>query len=346
VSIFFRIVCAMAEDLADGDHVRLEDFPSETERVEMDVEVDPTPPKAPAPPADESHVRSLLVAYGLASTATTVKTVAWWVNQWPVLAGRPFWVQWAVSAAVAGLEYAPMTLAMGLAVSRGVSLSLLTAFMEALDNLLRMVQQWALGKELQWFDWVAAAVLVACVCFQGVHHRRHERTVRKAPSTHVTSVRHRLAVAAALGLLVAVPALATLSTVAGWTGKAYALASVATLAKTFAWWINQYPGVRHQPFAVRWVAGWGIAAVVEYCPLVGAMAIASQHAVHLGLLTAFMEAFDNVCRMMQMRLLNHPLQWYDWGSAGGMVLAVAFQGLMHANGAPDAPPPPPPPPPP
>jgi hypothetical protein len=48
---------------------------------------------------------------------------------------------------------------MGHAAAHGVPLSLLTAYMEALDNLLRMLQQVALDKPLRWFDWAAALAL-------------------------------------------------------------------------------------------------------------------------------------------------------------------------------------------
>eukprot|EP00667_Euglena_gracilis_P009387 EG_transcript_9527 len=278
------------------------------------------------------------VAYSAALLATLVKTVAWWFNQWPFMVDQPLWAKWLSGAGIAGLEYCPMTFAMGYGAAHGVSLSLMTASMEATDNLLRMLQQVVLGKPLAWFDWGVAAALVLCVLWQGWHHRLAEiRTESKPAENEEPSTAppagcapQRIASAAAAGL-VFVATGASLAGFGGWTGKAYALAVAATAAKTFAWWVNQYPCLRRRPFAVRWGAGWSIAAVIEYCPLVAAFDIASDHAVHLGLLTAFMEALDNVCRMCQMWLLAHPLRWYDYAAAAGMVLAVAFQGAMRAS---------------
>ncbi len=109
----------------------------------------------------------------------------------------------------------------------------------------------------------------------------------------------------------------------------YALATVATAAKTFAWWINQYPQLKHLNFAQKWLAGWGIAALIEYFPLIGAMTVASAHGVHLGLLTAYMEALDNLCRILQQRLLNKPLSRHDYIAAVGMFACVVFQGVMR-----------------
>lgn len=56
-------------------------------------------------------------------------------------------------------------------------------------------------------------------------------------------------------------------------------------AKTFAWWINQYPVLKNRSFVEKWLAGWSIAAIVEYLPLIGAFEVASANNVHLGLIT-------------------------------------------------------------
>ena len=120
-----------------------------------------------------------------------------------------------------------------------------------------------------------------------------------------------------------------LSFLAGPTGQAYVLATVATAAKTFAWWINQYPQLKHLSFLQKWIAGWSIAACIEYFPLIGAMTIASENNVHLGLMTAYMEALDNFFRILQQRLLNKPLASYDYIAAAGMFVCVIFQGVMR-----------------
>ncbi len=66
--------------------------------------------------------------------------------------------------------------------AKGVHLSLMTAAMEAMDNLFRMLQQLALGDPLGWFDWLAALLLGLCVAFQGVFHYRLERGLEHAES--------------------------------------------------------------------------------------------------------------------------------------------------------------------
>jgi len=59
-------------------------------------------------------------------------------------------------------------------------------------------------------------------------------------------------------------------------------------AKTFAWWINQYPFLKNRPFYQKWLTGWSIAAVIEYLPLIGAFQIASEHNINLGLMTGLL----------------------------------------------------------
>ena len=100
-------------------------------------------------------------------------------------------------------------------------------------------------------------------------------------------------------------------------------------AKTFAWWINQYPVLRDKGFVTKWMAGWSIAACIEYLPLIGAFTVASDHGVHLGLLTAYMEALDNAFRVAQQYFLGKPLFWYDYTAASGMFGAVCFQGIFR-----------------
>lgn len=80
---------------------------------------------------------------------------------------------------------------------------------------------------------------------------------------------------------------------------------------------------------MKWLAGWSIAAIFEYLPLVGAFSLASRYKVHLGLMTAYMEALDNLFRIAQQVALLKPLYWFDWCAGAGMVLTVVFQGVMH-----------------
>lgn len=58
----------------------------------------------------------------------------------------------------------------------------MTAYMEALDNFFRMMQQVGLRQPLAWFDWVAAAGLGLCVAFQGCMHYA-SGTLLPAPSS-------------------------------------------------------------------------------------------------------------------------------------------------------------------
>lgn len=110
----------------------------------------------------------------------------------------------------------------------------------------------------------------------------------------------------------------------GYAGQAYALASVATACKTFAWWINQYPALKNASFIQKWLAGWSIAATLEYLPLMGAFLIASSHGVHLGVMTAYMEAVDNAFRILQQYFLGKPLYWFDYFAALGTQYAVCL----------------------
>jgi hypothetical protein len=159
-----------------------------------------------------------------------------------------------------------------------------------------MLQQLALGDDLFWFDWVAAALLAVFVIFQGVFHLRLEREkarpnsgiplASKSEDSAVSTPPSRTSMAT--GLVVFAVGMVLLATLAGYPGQAYALATIATAAKTFAWWINQYPALKDWAFLQKWLAGWSIAAIIEYLPLIGAFTIASEHGVHLGLMTAYM----------------------------------------------------------
>jgi len=246
--------------------------------------------------------------------------------------------KWALSASFAGFEYAPLTKAMQVANKNQIHLGLLTAYMEAADNFLRMMQQLALGDQLSWYDWFAAFLLGVCVAWQGKMHYSRDRMSDQSSSTTATlelsdeqqrSIRRRRLLLWCSFSLVVIVILIIASSVGGYSGQCYTLATLATAAKTFAWWINQYPVLKGKSFYVKWGAGWSIAAFIEYLPLIGAFQLASSHGVHLGLMTAYMEALDNFFRICQQKLLNKPLAWYDLVSAGGMFVAVLFQGIMH-----------------
>jgi len=56
-------------------------------------------------------------------------------------------------------------------------------------------------------------------------------------------------------------------------------------AKTIAWWINQYPSIKDLSFLWKWIAGWTIAAVIEYLPLIAAFTIAADNGLSLSLMT-------------------------------------------------------------
>ena len=66
----------------------------------------------------------------------------------------------------------------------------------------------------------------------------------------------------------------------GVTGQVYVLGSVATLAKTFAWWIGQYPFMKNKSLLAKWFAGWSIAGIFEYLPLIGAMSMGQRHGIN------------------------------------------------------------------
>lgn len=293
---------------------------------------------------DKKSLRALwpmIVAYWYGTLATAIKTFAWWLNQWPGIIGWNFFAKWAISASVAGMEYAPLTLAMTSAVKNDVHLGLLTAYMEAADNFLRMMQQLGLGDSLSYYDWITAVALGVCVAWQGHMHYKAERGAdadvenggkrrdNQTSSNPIIWTKKRQLQFGFTVAMTVIPISLLGSLLGGPTGQAYVLASLATGAKTFAWWINQYPALKNFNFYQKWGAGWSIAAFIEYLPLIGAMTVASSNSVHLGLMTAYMEALDNAFRMCQQRLLNKRLDWYDYVAAVGMFIAVIFQGIMH-----------------
>lgn len=350
-------------------------------------------------------------------------------------------LKWLISASMAGFEYLPLTLAFTIANKHAVSLALMTAYMEAVDNFFRMMQQLTLHDPLGWFDWVAAAGLALCVVWQGLLHARqgnhpdaksppmsagvstsvvpqplaqssldvsaedkaqgleedandndndtlisdrevegnlndnstelqvlhhdaedengrmrllgdlhadnngvgvegNEAQVLVDDPTTAISVTHEhkvyclgldkerfiIVLVSAFFIVIGIP---TVTLEGGPTGQAYVLATVSTGAKTFAWWINQYPQMQHLNLWQKWLAGWSIAALIEYFPLIGAFSIAGSNGVHLGLMTAYMEALDNFFRILQQRMLNKALFWYDYTAAVGMFAFVIFQGVMR-----------------
>lgn len=133
----------------------------------------------------------------------------------------------------------------------------MTAYMESADNFFRMFQQLALGLVLYWFDWVAAVLLAAFVAFQGYFHWRHEKAssakliederVEESPAQDEAEKEEGGAdmslywVIITMVVLVFSAGMIALALTAGRPGQVYALATIATAAKTFAWWINQYP---------------------------------------------------------------------------------------------------------
>ena len=281
------------------------------------------------------------LAYSLATIATLIKTIAWWFNQWPFISNFNFMLKWFFSICIAFAEYLPLTYAFVFATQHHIYLSLLTAYMEFGDNSFRMIQQLLLQDTLYWFDWTAAGLLGICVLFQGYFHSKREISIRNASEgmgiesgisdiplvESITGLRFLLAFL----LFTFSGAMILLSLLEGPTGQAYALATIATAAKTFAWWINQYPAMNSRPFIQKWLVGWGIGATLEYFPLIGAFTIASTHHVLLSVMTAYMEALDNFFRMCQQFVLGKPLYWFDWCTALGMACAVAFQGAMHST---------------
>lgn len=410
------------------------------------------------------RTKHLLICYSFGTAATLIKTLAWWLNQWPSIRNWSFAGRWAVSAATAGLEYAPLTLAMSSASAHKIHLGLLTAYMVCVDNFLRMMQQLGLHIALAYYDWIAALILALCVIYEAYHHylddkegpshleminsnpsskgrqKEHSETRNSLSSTnnnpslsphltisnkdnsdiltiaehphfeesegddtiappvvtihgnaelslnnnssnfsnhsssktreseskipgakigtsdmenkdvsgeieditsactpsttttgentwHKTPLRYRVCGLSTVVVLVLLAAL--LAALAGPTGQAYVLASAATSAKTFAWWINQYPILKQASFSKKWLAGWSIAAVIEYIPLIGAFSVAGEHNIHLGLMTAYMIALDNVFRVVQQQILGKPQSKADYKAAAGMVVGVIYQGLSE-----------------
>jgi hypothetical protein len=318
--------------------------PTATPRMEGATDIEQGKPLKPAQVEEEvqepcecsyRYLAPIFLCHLYGALATAVKTFAWWFNQWPYVADWDFYQKWLVSASFAGCEYLPLTKAMQTASSNNNHLGFMTAFMEATDNFLRMMQQLALGDPLAWYDWVAAAGLAVCVIFQGYMHFRvdstkphHHRPPAEESKGLLSDRRAFFTFWGLLGPSLGAGLVLT-AVYGGYTGQAYVLATIATGAKTFAWWINQYPMLKNFTFLQKWLAGWSIAAIIEYLPLIGAMQIAQHNNVHLGLMTAYMEALDNFFRVCQQKLLRKPLDWFDYAAAAGMFVCVIFQGVLH-----------------
>jgi hypothetical protein len=112
-------------------------------------------------------------ACALATVATVGKACAWWMHIQPfmqrlqlnmpmqILAGwqTAFWTEyWGLIGAITISNH------------DGASLPLMFGYMVALENVVRMAQFNVAGKPTQWFDYAAAAALMACVVGQGVTH--------------------------------------------------------------------------------------------------------------------------------------------------------------------------------
>ena len=196
-------------------------------------------------------------------------------------------------------------------------------------------------------------LLGLCVAFQGYFHYYHEKSRSESGAEESTPDTSNLGNHLKYSFVILLVGSVLGSTFGGSFGQAYSLATVATAAKTFAWWINQYPALKDLSFIQKWLAGWSIAATLEYLPLVGAFTVASTSGVHLGLMTAYMEALDNAFRILQQYFLGKPLYWFDYTAAfgmylysynncnssliyfqtqsrvAGMFIAVLFQGIMN-----------------
>ncbi|KAL3799193.1 hypothetical protein ACHAW5_005470 [Stephanodiscus triporus] len=238
-----------------------------------------------------------------------------------------------------------MTGGMIIAETSGMYFSLLTAYMEVMDNIFRMIQQHILclldktRPPLGWYDWGTATGLVACVSLQAMMHFRRDRTTKQAieslseedcqasKATIEKPSRESLAIGISVLAVVILTSFLCGALLGGVLGQVYVLGSIATLAKTFAWWIGQYPFMKNRSFLAKWLAGWSIAGVLEYLPLMGAMLMGQRHGVNLALLTAYMEAMDNWMRDLQMRALGKPVYWYDAAANCGMALFVMFGGV-------------------
>jgi len=173
------------------------------------------------------------VAYGFATLATLVKTVAWWFNRFPLVNTWSFFAKWIASAAIAGLEYLPLTYSFQYATGNFVALSLMTAYMTAVDNLFRMLQQLGLGLYLGWYDWVAAMILALAVVFQGVCHYYHDKSLKLTSTSDVNETIRTISnealrvIIPAMFILTAILSLAA-SLLGGPVGQTYTLATLAT----------------------------------------------------------------------------------------------------------------------
>jgi hypothetical protein len=113
------------------------------------------------------------VAYGLATVATVGKVVAWWMHIQPFIQrlrlNMPEQIALGWQTAF-WTEYWALIGAITIGTHAGISLPLMFGYMIGLENIVRMAQFNAAGKPTQWFDYGAAAAMVACVIGQGVSH--------------------------------------------------------------------------------------------------------------------------------------------------------------------------------
>lgn len=105
----------------------------------------------------------------------------------------------------------------------------MTAYMEASDNIFRMLQQVGLGYFLGWFDWVGAVLLVLAVAFQAVcHYLRDKGAPRDVNETVKTLSNETLRIIILVIFVVTVNTSLTASLLGGPVGQVYTLATLAT----------------------------------------------------------------------------------------------------------------------
>ena len=133
-----------------------------------------------------------------------------------------------MSIGIAGCEYLPLTYAFGFATKNGVALSLMTAYMEAADNSFRMLQQLALGFPLSWFDWLAAALLILAVMFQGFYHYQRQKISKGPEQDRLVLTKENIPYVMASILTITIVTALSASLLGGYVGQTYVLATLAT----------------------------------------------------------------------------------------------------------------------
>lgn len=108
----------------------------------------------------------------------------------------------------------------------------MTAYMQALDNFFRMMQQLVLKMPLEWYDWHAAVLLAAAVLYQGTSLKRLERLHQidgkeLQVDTYVIPNEKLPFIIGMIFVLTAIFSI-SLSLAGGAEGKAYTLATLAT----------------------------------------------------------------------------------------------------------------------